>query len=186
MSAVSVTLKGKDPRFVEETPVRDAVAECANGELGVLAEACGEIAIGPAAGFFQFLREVPMIEGTERTNFCFEERVGEALVVIETFRIGRTRAIRLDARPGNRKTIAGEIHRFQQCDVFFVAMVGIASDVAGRSAFNFAGSVREAVPDGFAPAIFGPGPFDLIGGGGGAPDEFFGKLEGRELRLRFK
>src|SRR5260370_36767497 len=103
MSGVRVTLKGKAPRFVEETPVRDAVAECANGEVGVLAEACGEIAIGPAAGFFQFLREVPMIEGTERTNFCFEERVGEALVVIETFRFPGTASSLMARVPGNRK-----------------------------------------------------------------------------------
>src|SRR5258708_36265076 len=65
-------------------------------------------------------------------------------------------------------------------------MVGIASDVAGGSALYFARSVREAVPDGFAFAIFAPGAFNLIGGGGGAPDKFVGKLEGRELRLRFE
>src|SRR5260370_10795149 len=65
-------------------------------------------------------------------------------------------------------------------------MVGVAGYVAGGCALHFAGGVREAVPDGFALAVFGPGAFDLIGGGGGAPNKFFGKLEGRETRLRLE
>jgi len=109
MNAPRIAEKGEDPRFVEETPVRDAVAECANGKVGVIAEARGEIAIGPAAGPFQFLREIPVIERAEWTDFCFEECVGEAFVVIEAFRIGRTSAIGLDARPGDRKTVAVEV-----------------------------------------------------------------------------
>ncbi len=44
--------------------------------------------------------------------------------------------------------------------------------------------MREAVPDGFAFAVFGPGTLDLISGSGGASNELGGKLERRELRLR--
>src|SRR5437016_161493 len=62
-------------------------------------------------------------------------------------------------------------------------MVGIASDVAGGGALHLAGGVRKAVPDGFALAVFAPGAFDLIGGGGCSPDKFVGKLERREVRL---
>src|SRR2546430_15812314 len=65
-------------------------------------------------------------------------------------------------------------------------MVGIAGDVAGGGALHFAGSVGEAVPNGFAFAVFGPGAFDLIGGGCGAPNKLLGKLERRELRLRMQ
>src|SRR5260370_12028388 len=65
-------------------------------------------------------------------------------------------------------------------------MVGVGGYVAGGCALHFAGGVREAVPDGFDLAVFGPGAFDLIGGGGGAPNKFFGKLEGRETRLRLE
>jgi len=109
VSAPRISEKGKDPRFVEETPVRDAVAECADGEVGVIGEARGKIAIGPAAGLLQSLRKIPMIERTQRTNFYFEERIGESFVVIETFRIRCTGAIGLDARPGDRKTVACEV-----------------------------------------------------------------------------
>jgi hypothetical protein len=65
-------------------------------------------------------------------------------------------------------------------------MVGVAGNVAGVCALHFAGGVREAVPDGFALAVFAPGAFDLIGGGGRSPNEFVGKLERRETRLGFE
>src|SRR5437879_5081451 len=65
-------------------------------------------------------------------------------------------------------------------------MVGIAGDVAGGGALHLAGGVREAVPDGLALAVFAPGAFDLIRGGGRSPNKFIGELEGRETRLRLQ
>src|SRR5258708_39492963 len=62
-------------------------------------------------------------------------------------------------------------------------MVRIAGDIAGGGALHLAGSMREAVPDGFALAVFVPAAFDLIGSGGGAPDKFFGKLEWSKTHL---
>src|SRR4029077_19165052 len=62
-------------------------------------------------------------------------------------------------------------------------MVGIAGDVAGGGTLHSAGRVGEAVPDGFALAVFSPSAFDLIGGGGRAPDEFAWKLERRVAAL---
>jgi hypothetical protein len=50
-------------------------------------------------------------------------------------------------------------------------MIVIVGDVAGVSVVGFAGGVGESVPDGSAAAIFVDGAFDLIGGGGGAPEE---------------
>jgi hypothetical protein len=41
--------------------------------------------------------------------------------------------------------------------------------------------VGEVVPDGFAFAVFVPGAFDLLRSGRGSKNEFFGKLERREL-----
>src|SRR5260370_31140961 len=65
-------------------------------------------------------------------------------------------------------------------------MVGIAGDIAGRGAFHHAGSMREAVPDGFALAVFVPGAFDLIGSGGSSPDKFFGEFERGKTHLGFE
>src|SRR5579859_7351416 len=59
-------------------------------------------------------------------------------------------------------------------------MIRIAGDIAGGGAFYFAGSVREAIPDGFTFAVFVPAAFDLVRGGGGAPEKVFWKLKGCE------
>ena len=64
-------------------------------------------------------------------------------------------------------------------------MIGIAGHVAGVAILDFAGSVREAVPDRFALAVFVPRAFDLIGGGGRAPEEILGERDlGRSIKLR--
>jgi hypothetical protein len=109
VNAPGVAEKRENPRFVENAPVGDAVAESANDNFGVVREARGEIPIGPAAGVFQFLREIPMVERAERTDFCFEERVAEALVVVEALGIRSASASSLDARPRNRETVTGQI-----------------------------------------------------------------------------
>ena len=127
-----------------------------------------------------------MIESTDRADFGFEERIGETLVMVKTLRIGLAGAIGLNARPRDGETVAGQIQLLEERDVFFVAMVGIAGDVAGGCALHLAGSVHEAVPDGFALAVFCPSAFDLVGSGGGAPDKLVGKLERREFELRFE
>ncbi len=62
-------------------------------------------------------------------------------------------------------------------------MIGIAGDIAGGGALHLAGSMREAVPDGFALAVFVPAAFDLIGSGGGAPDKVFGEFERGKTHL---
>jgi len=54
-------------------------------------------------------------------------------------------------------------------------MVLIASDVAGRSAFDFARGVRKTVPNGFAFSSQVPGAFDLVCGRGHAPEKSVGK-----------
>jgi len=182
----AIAEKREDPRLIENAPVRNAVAEGANGHVNIVGEAGGEIAIGPAAGVFQFLRKVPMVEGAERTDFWFMESVGGTLVVFGARGIGRAGTVGLDAWPGDGKTVTGQVQGFKKSDVFLIAMIGITGNVACGSALHFAGSVREAVPDGFALAVFGPGTFDLIGGGGGTPNKIVGKLERRELRLRFE
>jgi hypothetical protein len=109
MHGPGIAEKREDPGFVENAPMRDAVPEGADGDVNVISEARGEIAMGPATSLFQFLGEIPMIEGAEWADFGFEERIGEMLVVVEAFRIGCAAAIGLDARPGNGETVACEI-----------------------------------------------------------------------------
>ena len=55
-------------------------------------------------------------------------------------------------------------------------MIGIAGYVSRVAIVDFARSVREAVPDRFAFAIFIPRTFDLVRGGGRAPKKILGKF----------
>src|SRR5207302_4535960 len=145
-------------------------------------EGPGEFAIRPSRAGFQCLRQVPMIKRGKRADAGGEQSVYQAFVVIQAFLVRLARAGRLDARPGNGEAIALEIHGAQQRNVFRIAMIGIASDVAGVSAFYFADGVREAVPDGFALAVNVPCSLDLIGGSGRTPEKIFWELE-RRCRL---
>ena len=62
-------------------------------------------------------------------------------------------------------------------------MVLVAGDVSGGAAFDLADGVRKPVPIGFARAVEVPGAFDLIGGGGHAPDEVVEEAGGVDLVL---
>ena len=98
-------------------------------------------------------------------------RVGDPPIVVQAALVGRATPRRLDARPGDRVTIGLEVQLLQQRDVVAVAMVAVAGHIAGVAVLDVAGSVAEPVPDGLALAIFLPGAFDLVGGGGGAPQK---------------
>ena len=142
----------------------------------------GEVAVGPASTVFKCLREIPVIDGAERANVGLEESVREATIVVDAFWIDRPGAGGLDACPGGREAIAFLVEALEDGYVLFVAVVLIAGDVAGGAAFYFADGVGEAVPDGFALAVLVPCAFDLIGGGGHAPEESFGEACGVDLR----
>jgi len=88
----------------------------------------------------------------------------------------------LNARPGERKAITIEAESAHERDVVAVAVVVVAGDVAGIGVGDLAGCVGEAVPDGFAFAIFIPCAFDLVRGSGGAPEEAGGERKVRSLR----
>ena len=66
-------------------------------------------------------------------------------------------------------------------DVFFVAVVLVAGDIAIRAIANLARRVRGPVPDRFAFSIGIPCAFHLVGGGGHAPKEVLGKARGGDL-----
>src|ERR1700692_4813350 len=55
-------------------------------------------------------------------------------------------------------------------------MIGIAGYGSRVAIIDFARSVREAVPDRFAFALFFPRTFDLVSGGGRAPKKILGKF----------
>ncbi len=122
-----------------------------------------------------------------------EELVDEAVVEVEALGVGCAGALREDARPGDGEAVGLEAEGLHESDVFFVAVVVIVGDVAGVAVVGLAGGVGEGVPDGGAAAIFVDCAFDLIGGGGGAPEEAWRKgsiawlrIGLFELRLRWR
>src|SRR6266852_6183377 len=175
VDAPGIAERGEDPRLVENAPVGNAVAESTAHDVRVFGKACGEVAIGPAACVFKDLRQIPVIEGDERANLCFEKRVGEAFVVIDAFRIGFAAAAGLNARPGDGEAVALQVHLLRELDVFFEAAIGITGDVAGFTALHAPASVGETIPDGFAFAVLVPGALYLIGGGSHAPEKSLGE-----------
>src|SRR5271157_4604668 len=124
-----------------------------------------------------------MVDCGQGTNARVMKFVGEALVIIQTFFVWLADAVGLNARPGNRKTIALEIEVFSDGDILPVAVVGIAGDVAGVRAFDQAGRVRETVPDGFPFAVFLPRAFNLISRRGSTPQEALPGLNWSERGL---
>ena len=83
-----------------------------------------------------------------------------------------------DAGPGEGEAEGLDAEVAHERDVLRIAVVEVVGDVAGIAVGGLAGGVREGVPDGGAAAVFVDGAFDLIGGGGGAPEEAFGRRRG--------
>ena len=171
MDAVPVADARERLRLVEDDPVLDAVAQRADDVAGVVGKARGRVALGPAAGILERLRQVPVVQRRERADSRVQRRVGQPLVVVEPFRVRRAAPVRLDPRPGDREPVAAQVELAQQRDVFRIAMVAVAGDVAGVAVVDPARRVREPVPDGFALAVFAARALDLIGRGRGAPQE---------------
>src|SRR5262249_10265406 len=66
-------------------------------------------------------------------------------------------------------------------DIFLVAVVVVAGDVAVVSVLDLAGRVRKTVPDRLAFAVFVPGAFNLVRRGSRTPPEAPRKLRCRSL-----
>ena len=99
MNALRITEHREDPRLVERHPVLHAIAKCVGHHGGIVAKNLGEVAIGPSAGIFERLRQIPMIERHPRLDFALEHLVHDALVEVEALLINPTLAVGHDARP---------------------------------------------------------------------------------------
>ena len=183
--AFQITLISERQWFVEKDPIGYAISQGSSHLLRIVGKARSRIAIWPAPGIFQNLRQIPMIERDERPDSGFQQGVHEAAVVINAFGIRRASAGGLDARPRNRKAVTVQIHRAQQRNIFLPAMIGIASYIARVAILDFARGMREAVPDRFALAVCLPRAFDLIGGSSRAPEKIPGEWNlGGSIELR--
>src|SRR6202045_3766350 len=90
---------------------------------------------------------------------------------LRAFRIWRAGALGEYPRPRNREPIRSGGQRLHRPHVVSVSVIVIIGDVAVVVVADLSGRVRERVPDRRATAILTHGPFDLIGGGGAAPEK---------------
>src|SRR5580700_1989768 len=106
MHANAVPEPSERPGHIKRRPNRNAIAQVFRNNSSVVREVSGQIAIGPAAAVFQRLRQVPMVHGAERAYPGFQHRVDKTTVMVETLLVYCSAASRLNARPGNGKTVA--------------------------------------------------------------------------------
>ena len=117
-----------------------------------------------------------MIERAKGTNARCQNRIDKPRIVIDPFLVCRSGSIGLDSRPRNRKTIALEVHLFDDRQVVLEEMVVITSDIRRGRAPNFAGSMTKAIPVRLTFSILIPGAFYLKGGCGCAPEKIFREI----------
>ena len=155
VDADQVAERREDVGLVEDDPVADAVGEGLDHRLGVVGEAARGVAIRPAAGVLERLRQVPVVERREGPDAGGEQRVDQPAVVVESLLVDLAPADRLDARPRDREAIAPQPEVAQDRDVLVEAVVGVAGVVAGVAVLHAPGRVGEAVPDALAAAVRG-------------------------------
>ena len=142
---------------------------------GIPGEGFCRIIIQPATLVLQGLRQIPVVERDIGLDPCRKQCIDQPVIPCKTCRIDWSRALREDARPGNREPVRLQVHLFQQCNILCPAMVAVAGDVPGIAVPCFARHMAEGIPDGQSPTILLHCALDLIGCGCRAPDEIFRK-----------
>ena len=165
-------------RLVDGHIAPDASAEPGCEDLGITAEGRDDIAVEPAALVLQGAGQIPVVEGDQGLNAVFQQLVNQLVIKAQTGLVDFAVAVGDDAGPADGETVGFDTELFHQGDVFTVAVINIAGNIAGIAEANVPGGgvVAEIVPDARALAVFVPGAFALIGGAGNAPEEVFRKL----------
>ena len=173
--AVGVPEEGGHPGLVVGHPGVDEIAEALEEEPGVLGEPVDHLARCPAAPILQALRQVPVVDGRHGRDLALQQSLDEPAVEVDALLVGWAAPVRLDAGPGDREPVCLQAERAHHLEVLAPAEVVLAGPVAGLAVRHFPRRPAEAVPDRLAAAILGRRSLDLVGGGGGPPDEIVGK-----------
>jgi len=176
--ASGVAQEGRAPGLVQGRPVAHPVGQGPVDRGRVLGEAVDHLAAGPAAGVLEGLGQIPVVEGDPGLDPALQQAVGQPPVEVEAGLVDRPAAVGLDPRPGDREPVGPQPQVGHEGRVLAVAVVVVGGHLAGVAAGDPPGGAGEGVPDRGAAAALAGRPLDLVGGGGGAPDE-----AGREARL---
>ena len=175
--------------FVEGQPVLHALAVAGEYGAGVAFVEADEFAAGPAVVLLdQVQRGFVVAEGDERFHAVLFELVEHAVVEGEARLVrGFFVAAGEDTRPGDGEAEDLEAHLREQGDVFAVAVVEVNALQLEVVLGGFGGARVQAaggqhILQAGALAVFVPGAFELVGGGGASEEETVGESAER-LRL---
>src|SRR5215216_7855695 len=104
--------------------------------------------------------------------------VDEAVVEVETLRVGTAAPCGKDARPGDREAVTADSELAHERNVVRVPMEVITGDIARVTIGDCAGGMAKNVPNRLSAATLADSTLDLIRRGGGAPHPVFGKGHG--------
>ena len=163
--------EGHGGRLVVGDPVLRSVAQTTGHDGGVFGKSEGGVAGRPAAAVLQGLRQVKVVQGNEGLDAVGEEGVHQAVVEVQAFPVHLPGALGQHPGPGDREAIGLQADLGHQVHVLGPAVIVVGSHVAGLAAPNPAGTVHEGIPHRRTAAVLVPSALNLIGGGGGAPEE---------------
>lgn len=156
---------GGAPGLVEGDPVLH-LGQVLEADFGVVFEIFDELFLVEEAevALVKGLREIPMEEGDEGGDAVVEELIHVFLVEFDALGVEGivAAAERDDAGPGDGEAVGFGTIGFEECNVFFDAVVGVAGGETGRTIGDLAGDGGEGVPNGGATAVFIGGAFNLV------------------------
>ena len=169
---------GGAPRLVERRPGVHPVAEAGHDQRGVVGVPQRGVADRPAAGVFEFLRQVPVVERRHRAHAALEQAVHQPRVEVQADPVQPPGAAGLYAGPGDGEPVRVQPEVPDDVEIRLVAVIVVVGDVTGVAVERLAWGVAEGVPDRPSAAALVDRALDLVAGGGRPPDEVGGKTAG--------
>ena len=156
----AVAEQREDRRFIEGGEALDPVAIAVRDKSGVVGKPCDAVSVRPAAEIVERLRHVPVIEAKPRLDTGGKDRVDQPVIQCQARLVRCPAPLRQKPRPGDGKTVGLDAEPLHQRDVFGIATVMVAGDIAGVVVGDFA-FLAARVPDAGAAAVFARRALDL-------------------------
>ena len=134
----------------------------------------------PPAFVLEALREIPVEQGEERLYTRFQQPVHQPVVEVQAGLVDRASALGHHPGPRHREAIGRQSQVLHDPDVVAPSVVVIAGHVARVAVEDAAGNPAETVPHTLRPAALECRSLDLVGGGGGTPQETVGEPPAHE------